>query len=80
MAETLPTEAADNPEQQIIDQESLRAFWEDLREHLSGMERTVLDEYLAGLNYRQIAEKMGKSPKSIDNALSRIRAKVFRPG
>ncbi len=80
LAETLPTEAADNPEQQIIDQESLRAFWEDLREHLSGMERTVLDEYLAGLNYRQIAEKMGKSPKSIDNALSRIRAKVFRPG
>jgi len=28
------------------------------------------------LNYRQIAEKMEKSPKVIDNALQRIRAKV----
>lgn len=76
LAETLPTDAMNNPEQLVIDQENVRMFWENLKKHLSSMEREVLDEYLSGLNYRQIAEKMGKSPKAIDNALSRIKSKV----
>ena len=40
------------------------------------MECEVLDDYLSGLNYQQIAEKMKKSPKAIDNALQRIKAKI----
>lgn len=76
LAETLSADVMNNPEQLIINQENLQLFWEKLRERLSGMERQVLDEYLSGLNYRQIAEKMGKSPKAIDNALSRIKAKI----
>lgn len=76
LAETLPTDAMDNPEQMIIDQESMQLFWGNVKSRLSAMECEVLDEYLAGLNYRQIAEKMGKSPKAIDNALSRIKAKI----
>ena len=76
LAETLLTDMMDNPEQMVIAQENLRTFWGELRECLSGMERQVLDEYLAGANYRQIAERMGKSPKAIDNALSRIKGKI----
>lgn len=76
LAETIPTEGTDDPEQQMIDQENLRAFWEEVRKRLSKMEREVLDQYLSGLNYRQIAEEMGKTPKAIDNALSRIRNKI----
>lgn len=76
LAETLPTDVMDNPEQLIIAQENLAQLWEDLKARLSDMEREVLDEYLSGLNYRQIAEKLGKSPKAIDNALSRIKAKI----
>lgn len=76
LAETLPTDVMDDPEQLMIDQESVRLFLERARDSLSLMERTVLDESLAGLNYRQIAEKLGKSPKAIDNALSRIKAKI----
>lgn len=76
LAETLPTDATDNPEQMVIDQENMQLFWEEVKERLSAMECEVLDAYLAGLNYRQIAEKMGKSPKAIDNALSRIKAKI----
>lgn len=76
LAETLPTDDADNPEQLVIDQENVRLFLERARDSLSPMERRVLDESLAGLNYLQIAKKLGKSPKSIDNALSRIRAKI----
>lgn len=76
LSETLPTDVMDNPEQLVIAQENVRMFWEDVRERLSGMEREVLDEYLSGLGYRQIAEKLGKSPKTIDNALSRIKSKI----
>lgn len=80
LAETLPTDAMDDPEQLMIDQENVRMFWEGLKKRLSGMEREVLDEYLSGLNYRQIAEKLGKTPKNIDNALSRIKSKIRQGG
>ena len=76
LAETLPTDDMDNPEQMIIHQENFRTFWEQIKGRLSKMERQVLDEYLKGLNYRQIAEKLEKSPKAIDNALSRIKSKI----
>ena len=76
LAETLPTDSMDNPEQLVIAQENLAQFWEELKGRLSPMEREVLDAYLSGQNYRQIADEMGKSPKAIDNALSRIKAKI----
>ena len=76
LAETLTMDGIGNPEQMMIDQENVAQFWKRLRTHLSSMEREVLDQYLAGLHYQQIAEKMGKTPKSIDNALSRIKAKI----
>lgn len=76
LAETLVSDDLYNPEELMIDQENVHFFWEKLKEHLSAMERQVLDEYLSGLNYQQIAEKMGKSPKAIDNALQRIKGKI----
>ena len=65
-----------NPEDMVISQENAKQFWKQLRERLSGMEQQVLDEYLSGLNYKQIAQRMGKSPKAIDNALQRIKGKI----
>ena len=76
LAETLTTGGMGDPEQMIIDQENLKQFWDGLREHLSPMEQQVLDEYLQGNNYQQIAEHMNKQPKTIDNALQRIKTKV----
>lgn len=76
LADSLTAGSMENPEQMIIDQENLVLFMERLKERLSKMEGQVLDLYLAGLNYQQIAEEMGKSPKAIDNALQRIKAKV----
>lgn len=67
---------SDNPEQLMIDQENLELFWEKVRNSLSKMERQVLDEYLSGKNYQQISENMGKPPKTIDNALQRIKSKI----
>ena len=80
-SETVPLEDSlnspqDNPEQMLIDQETVAAFLQDIHETLSPMENKVLDAYLDGWNYRQIARKMGKTEKSIDNALQRIRGKI----
>ncbi len=76
LADALTAGGAENPEQMMIEQENLILFLENLKERLSKMERQVLDYYLAGLNYQQIAEQMGKTSKSIDNALQRIKAKA----
>mgnify|MGYP000562155357 CR=1 FL=1 len=42
----------------------------------ANFEYQVLELYLKGYDYTQIAEKLGKQPKAIDNALQRIRSKV----
>lgn len=43
---------------------------------LSAFERVVLREMMSGKNYRDIAREQGKSDKSVDNAIQRIRRKV----
>lgn len=65
-----------NPEQILIDRENVDLFLKKINGHLSRMERQVLDLYLEGMNYRQIAREIDKPEKSIDNALQRIRGKV----
>lgn len=72
----LGTDSLSNPEELVISQENQRIFFDRLRQKLSGFEREVLDLYLSGMNYQQIAEQMKKSPKSIDNALQRIKGKI----
>ena len=64
------------PEQMVIEQELWEEYKKRLEQNLSKMENKVLQYYLDGNHYIQIAESMGKSPKSIDNALERIRHKI----
>lgn len=64
------------PEQMVIEQELWEEYKKRLEQNLSKMENKVLQYYLDGNHYIQIAEIMGKSPKSIDNALQRIRQKI----
>lgn len=65
-----------NPEELVIKQEYHKSFWEKLGKGLSKMELQVLNLYLEGKDYIQIAKIMDKTPKSIDNALQRIRQKI----
>lgn len=67
---------AENPESIIIDRENARTLAEEINKILSPLENQVLSYYLDGYNYVQIGEIMGKSPKSMDNALQRIRGKI----
>src|SRR5699024_3214825 len=65
-----------NPEEIIIDRENADLMQEKIKERLSPFENQVLRAYLEGKDYHQIARQMEKSPKSIDNALQRIRNKI----
>ncbi len=65
-----------SPEQLVIEQEVSRDLWNRVNSRLSPMEKQVLQFYLDGNNYMQIAGLMKKSPKSVDNALQRIRQKI----
>lgn len=68
--------SVENPEEIIIDQETTRDLQQKISDYLSPMENKVLDLYLKGEGYVDIGRILGKSPKSIDNALQRIRAKI----
>ena len=67
---------SENPEALVIDRENTGILEKEISKALSPMENKVLDYYLRGYGYVQFAEIMGKTPKSIDNALQRIRGKI----
>ena len=66
-----------SPEELLIDQESAESLQDRIEALLSPMEYGILQRYLNGENYVQIAEGLERSPKSIDNALQRIKKKVL---
>ncbi len=72
------SEKADNltPESIFIGKESLDAVIEDVKKVLSPLERNILFSHLGGLDYRSIAQNLNISPKSVDNALQRVRRKL----
>ena len=65
-----------NPEALYFGKEYTEAFIEQLKEKLSPMEEHVLYLHLMGTDYKKIAELLEKSPKSIDNAIQRIKKKT----
>lgn len=67
-----------SPESIIIDRETAIDLERRIHKCLSPFENHVLNSYMQGRDYLQIAEEFEKSPKSIDNALQRIRKKVRR--
>ena len=65
-----------NPEEMFIGQEDMAHIQEKLSSSLSDLERKVLDAFLQGKSYQEIAEALGRHPKSIDNALQRVKKKL----
>ena len=65
-----------DPEDFLIDREHTAALLAAVRKQLSEFEAKILGYYLDGLSCREIAETVGKPPKSVDNAVQRIRRKV----
>ena len=76
LIDTIEPEVENNPETLYFGKESSEAFIEELKENLSDLENRVLYLHMLGTNYRDIANLLDKSPKTIDNALQRIRTKA----
>lgn len=65
-----------DPEEILISREELLVKNTKMRESLSSFENAVFTLFSEGVTYQEIAIKLGKSPKSIDNALQRIKKKI----
>ncbi len=78
MIELLPDPNSRSPEEILIGMEERHRLDEQINALLSPMEKRVLQLFLQGLDYTQIAEQMDKKPKSVDNALQRVKQKINR--
>lgn len=65
-----------DPEKMFIARENFEDLEKILEDNLSKFEKGVLRLYIEGNDYNEIAEIMDKKPKSIDNAIQRIKNKV----
>lgn len=65
-----------DPEEVFIRQENFENISVHINSVLSKLERTVLRLYLEGLSYQQIAMRIDKPTKAIDNAIQRVKKKL----
>lgn len=78
LADSLSSRTDLNPEDILIDRESAEELERRIGQELSSFENQVLDLYMTGMSYSQIAKVLGRSEKSTDNALQRVKSKVRR--
>ncbi|MCR5808336.1 MAG: RNA polymerase sporulation sigma factor SigH [Clostridiales bacterium] len=76
LMDVIGVSSALNPEELYIKQEFSRSVEEAVKSSLTDYEHSVLDRFLDGMSYSEIASSLGRSVKSIDNALQRIRRKL----
>lgn len=78
LQEILSAGQGSNPESLFLDKERMEYLEREIEKELSALERQVLDLYLTGMTYSQIAKVLGKEEKSTDNALQRVKSKMKR--
>ena len=76
LIDTMESEHETNPEELLVSQEHAKSLEERLEKDLSELERRVLYLHLMGTDYKTIAKLLDRSPKTIDNALQRIKGKM----
>lgn len=67
-----------NPEELVLDKEARHMVEYEIERCLSTFEKQVLQMYLDGMGYVEIAKRLGRTPKSVDNAIQRIRTKLHK--
>ncbi|MCD7822118.1 MAG: sigma-70 family RNA polymerase sigma factor [Clostridiales bacterium] len=65
-----------DPEEILITRESVQERLGSMFSKLSDFEAEILKLYLSGLSYSEIADQLGRTVKSVDNAIQRIRRKL----
>jgi RNA polymerase sporulation-specific sigma factor len=76
LGDVLPSRAISDPADLVISAERIRALQAHFDEVLSDLETEVLRLYVEGKSYQEIAERLQRHVKSIDNALQRIKRKL----
>ncbi len=66
-----------NPETLILNRENNEYYYEIIFNLLSKFEKKILEEYFNEKSYEEISLSLNKNSKSIDNALQRIRKKIY---
>ena len=74
--EILDTKTAEDPLDTITKSEYFEYVENKIDESLSSFEKQVLNRYIQGESYNDIAEKLDTPIKSVDNAIQRIRKKA----
>ncbi|MBD5522003.1 MAG: RNA polymerase sporulation sigma factor SigH [Lachnospiraceae bacterium] len=76
LVDILALGSGQSPEEMVIDKENVEQLERTIEKELSSFEKQVLDLYLTGMSYTQIAKVLGRDEKSTDNALQRIKTKL----
>lgn len=76
LIDTIQMEKEQNPEELFLDKEYLQGISGEMDYLLSALEKKVLYLHLLGTDYQTIAKLLDKTPKSIDNALQRVKQKM----
>lgn len=76
LAESIATREISDPAELVISAEEVASIRSMVGEVLSELEVEVLQLYMDGKSYQQIADMLGRHVKSIDNALQRIKRKL----
>lgn len=76
LVNVLAARESQSPEEVVIDRENVVWLENAIEQELSNFEKQVLDLYLTGMGYQQIAKVLGRDDKSTDNALHRIKTKL----
>ncbi|MCU1351455.1 MAG: polymerase, sigma-24 subunit, subfamily [Acidimicrobiales bacterium] len=74
--EILPIELLSDPADRLVAEERVASMRESMGRRLSGFEIEVLGLYVAGNSYQDIAVRLDRHVKSIDNAIQRIKRKL----
>ncbi|MCI9319469.1 MAG: RNA polymerase sporulation sigma factor SigH [Lachnospiraceae bacterium] len=76
LAELIADRAELSPEEMVLDKERVAYLEKTIETELSDFEKQVLDLYMTGMSYSQIAKVLGREEKATDNALQRLKAKI----
>ncbi len=76
LLERLSDKIQQSPEELFLDKERMVYLETAIERELSSFEKQVLDLYMTGMGYGEIARVLGRDEKSTDNALQRLKSKI----
>ncbi len=76
LIDVLSSGKVSNPEDIFIGKEDFSTIETKMTKMLSPLEMKVLQKYIEGKSYQEISAELGRSVKSVDNALQRVKNKI----